>query len=55
MFNKYNDIQELTQDSEEIIIHNKHLESSLESEMLNLEKLQSSSDNIRLELKDKKK
>jgi len=43
MFNQYNEIQSLTQETEKLEVDNKHLEKRLEDEVINLQKLEETS------------
>lgn len=43
MFTKYNNIQEITQEAENMEVENKHLEQNLDDELTNLEELEASS------------
>ena len=53
IFSQYNEIQSLTQETEKLEIDNKHLEKRLEDELINVQKLEESSDSLRIELDQK--
>ena len=50
MFNQYNEIQSLTQETEKFEVDNKHLEKRLEEELINLKKLEETSQDKVVEL-----